>query len=100
MPVIAIPTTAGTGSELSKAAIITDEINKKKEGVRGTALYPRVAIVDSIFTESVPLHVTMETGFDVFAHGIESYVSLAGSPYTRMQSEYAIQIAGKYDYGN
>lgn len=96
LPVIAIPTTAGTGSELSKAAIITDEINKKKEGVRGTALYPRVAIVDSIFTESVPLHVTMETGFDVFAHGIESYVSLAGSPYTRMQSEYAIQIAGKY----
>ena len=95
LPIIAIPTTAGTGSELSKAAIITDEVNKKKKGIRGTALYPQIAIVDSMFTESMPLHVTMETGFDVFAHGIESYLSLAGSPYTRMQSEYAIQTVGR-----
>lgn len=96
LPIIAIPTTAGTGSELSKAAIITDEVNKKKKGIRGTALYPQIAIVDSVFTESMPFHVTMETGFDVFAHGIESYLSLAGSPYTRMQSEYAIQTVGQY----
>lgn len=96
LPIIAIPTTAGTGSELSKAAIITDEVNKIKKGIRGIALYPQIAIVDSVFTESMPLSVTMETGFDVFAHGIESYLSLAGSPYTRMQSEYAIQVVGQY----
>ena len=52
--------------------------------------------MDSVFTDSIPLRVTMETGFDVFAHGMESYLSLAGSPYTRMQSEYGIQIVGKY----
>lgn len=96
LPIIAIPTTAGTGSELSKAAIITDEEKKKKKGIRGGVLYPRIAVVDSVFTESMPLGVTMETGFDVFAHGMESYLSLAGSPYTRMQSEYAIQIVGQY----
>ena len=96
LPVIAIPTTAGTGSELSKAAIITDEQTRKKGGIRGTALYPKAAIVDSLFTDSVPFRVTMETGFDVFAHGMESYLSLAGSPYTRMQSECGIQIVGKY----
>lgn len=96
LPVIAIPTTAGTGSELSKAAIITDEQARKKGGIRGMALYPMVAIVDSAFTDSMPFRVTMETGFDVFAHGIESYLSLAGSPYTRMQSEYGIRIVGKY----
>lgn len=96
LPVIAIPTTAGTGSELSKAAIITDEETRKKGGIRGAALYPKAAIVDSAFTDTIPLGATMETGFDVFAHAMESYVSLAGSPYTRMQSEYGIQIVGKY----
>ena len=96
LPVIAIPTTAGTGSELSKAAIITDEVNKIKNGIRGKALYPVLAVVDSLFTESVPLKVTMETGFDVLAHAAESYISKTASPYTKMQSETAVQIVGKY----
>lgn len=96
LPVIAIPTTAGTGSELSKAAIITDEIQRIKNGIRGEALFPAAAIVDSFFTESVPLQVTMETGFDVVAHAVESYISRAASPYTRMQSEAAVRIVGKY----
>lgn len=95
LPIIAMPTTAGTGSELSKAAILTDEAQMVKNGIRGDALYPVVAIVDSRFTESVPMRVTMETGFDVVAHAIESYVSKASSPYTRMQSETAIRIAGQ-----
>lgn len=94
--VIAIPTTAGTGSELSRAAILTDEMQKKKGGIRGRALYPDVAVVDSVFTESVPFQITMETGFDVLAHAMESYISRAASPYTRMLSEYAIGIVGTY----
>ena len=96
LPVIAIPTTAGTGSELSKAAILTDEVRKVKTGIRGNALYPLTAIVDSCFTETVPFRITMETGFDVLAHAAESYISRAASPYTRVQSETAIQIAGQY----
>lgn len=96
LPVIAIPTTAGTGSELSKAAIITDEVKKIKTGIRGKALYPLAAIVDSCFTESVPFQTTMETGFDVLAHAVESYISKAASPYTTMQSETAIRIVGEY----
>lgn len=95
LPVIAIPTTAGTGSELSKAAILTDEIKKIKAGIRGRYLFPRAAIVDSIFTESMPFHITMETGFDVIAHAMESYISKAASQYTQMQSEYALKIAGR-----
>lgn len=96
LPILAIPTTSGTGSELSKAAIITDDEKKVKGGIRGTALYPRLAIVDSQLTETVPFKITMETGFDVLAHAIESYISKAATPYTEMQSEYAIQIVGKY----
>lgn len=96
LPVIAIPTTAGTGSELSKAAIITDEEQGKKGGIRGTALYPSAAIVDSVFTETIPFRVTMETGFDVLAHAIETYISKAATPFTEMLSEQAIKIVGEY----
>lgn len=96
LPILAMPTTAGTGSELSKAAIVTDMTGKVKKGIRGAALYPRAAIVDSVFTESIPLTTTMETGFDVLAHAVESYLSRASSPYTRMQSETAIRIVGQY----
>lgn len=95
LPIIAIPTTAGTGSELSRASIITDSEKKVKRGIRGDALYPKAAIVDSIFTESVPFDITMQTGFDVLAHAMESYVSKASSPYTQMQSEYAIKLVGE-----
>lgn len=95
IPVIAVPTTAGTGSELSRAAILTDSVQKRKGGIRGDALYPRAAVVDSIFTESIPFDITMQTGFDVLAHAMESYVSKAASPYTRMQSEYAVRTVGE-----
>lgn len=95
LPIIAIPTTAGTGSELSKAAILTDEQNKRKRGIRGSALYPKVAIVDAVFTETVPYTITMETGFDVLAHGMETYISRAATPFTKMQSEYAIRLTGQ-----
>lgn len=94
LPVIAIPTTAGTGSELSKAAIVSDNRQHVKGGIRGRNLYPKLAIVDSIFTETVPFKVTMETGFDVLAHAMESYVSRAASSYTRMLSEQAVRIVG------
>ena len=95
LPVVAIPTTAGTGSELSKAAILSDYERCKKGGVRGKNLYPKLAIVDSVFTETVPLHITMETGFDVLAHAIESYVSKVASPFTKILSEQVISTAGK-----
>lgn len=95
LPIIAIPTTAGTGSELSKAAIITDEEECIKSGIRGESLFPVLAIVDSKFTESVPYNITMETGFDVLAHAMESYVSKAATPFTRGLSEQAIRIVGK-----
>lgn len=95
LSLVAIPTTAGTGSELSKAAILTDDDKKIKSGIRGKALYPTVAIVDSVFTETVPANITMETGFDVLAHAIESYLSKAASPYTRMLSEHAVEIVGE-----
>lgn len=94
LPIVAIPTTAGTGSELSKAAIVSDNAKHVKGGIRGRNLYPTLAIVDSLYTETVPFQVTMETGFDVLAHAMESYVSKVSSPYTKMLSEQSVRIVG------
>lgn len=95
LPIIAIPTTAGTGSELSKGAIITDEKNQIKKGIRSEYLYPKYAIVDSTLTYSVPFSITMETGFDVLAHAIESYISRKAFMFSAMLSEEVIKDVSK-----
>lgn len=96
LPIIAIPTTAGTGSELSKGAIITSTERKVKAGIRGANILPSIAIVDSSYTVTVPEKISMETGFDVMAHAIESYVSTKANAFSEMLSEKAIQIVAKY----
>lgn len=90
---IAIPTTAGTGSEVSKGAIVTDVENTWKGGVRGDNVFPRVAILDPLLTSSMPKSITLETGFDVVTHAFESLISKAATPITRMYSKQAIQLA-------
>lgn len=92
--IIAMPTTAGTGSELSKGAILSSPEHHIKTGIRGEHIYPAVAIVDSTFTWQVPRRVTVETGFDVLAHAIESYVSRKATDFSRLLSERAIRIVG------
>lgn len=95
LPIIAIPTTSGTGAELSRGAIISSREKKVKSGIRGEKVAPAVAIVDPTYTFSLPLDVTMEAGFDVFAHGAESYCSVNANPFSDMLSEKAIRIVGE-----
>ena len=94
LPIIAIPTTSGTGAELTKGAIISSRAKNIKTGIRGERITPSVAVIDPTYTYSIPLNVTMETGFDVFAHAAESYCSLKANPYSEMISEKAISIVG------
>ncbi|WP_182869287.1 iron-containing alcohol dehydrogenase [Rhodopirellula sp. JC639] len=75
LPSVCIPTTAGTGSELNRSAIIRDPEKSLKDGIRSDYLFPRVALVDPELTWTVPKLVTAQTGFDILAHAIESYVS-------------------------
>ncbi len=91
----AIPTTAGTGSELSKAAIVSSRKDKTKSGIRGLGLIPNVAIVDPSYTYTVPKRITAETGFDVLAHAIESYISVKSNINSEMLSETAIRKVGE-----
>ncbi len=97
IPLIAIPTTAGTGSETNWAAILTDEACGIKTSFRHEGLFPRIAIVDPQLTVSLTPEVTLETGFDVFAHAVETYISKSGlSPQIEMNSLAAIQLVGQY----
>lgn len=95
LPIIAMPTTAGTGSELSKGAILSDKNLAIKSGIRGKSLAPKVAIVDAAFTWSMPKKLTMETGFDALAHAIESYISLKANWHSENLSLQAIKIIGE-----
>lgn len=96
LPIIAIPTTAGSGSELSRASILSSSDHHVKAGIRGKSLLPKVAIVDARYTWTVPVKITAETGFDVFAHGAESYLAAKATSFSEMLSEKAIRIVGEY----
>lgn len=95
LPIVAIPTTAGTGSELSKGAIISSLVHQMKGGIRGNAILPKAAIVNPEYTWTVPVGITMETGFDALAHAIESYVSVKANGWSDMISEKTIKMVGE-----
>ncbi len=82
VPHIAIPTTAGTGSEATDATIITNTTNDVKMMIKQPAFMPAVAIVDPLLTISSPPHVTAATGVDALSHAIEAYLSRLSHPMT------------------
>ncbi|MCG1183774.1 bifunctional acetaldehyde-CoA/alcohol dehydrogenase [Staphylococcus epidermidis] len=93
---ICIPTTSGTGSEVTPFAVITDSETHVKYPLADYALTPDIAIVDPQFVLSVPKDVVADTGMDVLTHAIESYVSVMASDYTRGLSLQAIKLT--FDY--
>lgn len=82
LPVIAIPTTGGTGSEATRMTIVTDEATQEKMLCVGLAYLPRIAIVDFELTLSKPWRLTADTGLDALTHAIEAYVSRQANPFT------------------
>lgn len=93
---ICIPTTSGTGSEVTPFAVITDSETHVKYPLADYALTSDIAIVDPQFVLSVPKDVAADTGMDVLTHAIESYVSVMASDYTRGLSLQAIKLT--FDY--
>lgn len=92
---VAIPTTAGTGAEISKGAIITWKEKQLKVGVRGAAVMPDLAIVDPELTLSVPMDQIKITGFDIFTHAVETYISKKCNPLVENYSLMAIRAVAK-----
>ncbi|MDE5867697.1 MAG: bifunctional acetaldehyde-CoA/alcohol dehydrogenase [Anaeroplasmataceae bacterium] len=93
---VCIPTTSGTGSEVTPFAVITDKIEHKKYPLTDYSLTPTVAIIDPALTMSLPRSVTADTGMDVLTHATEAFVSTLASDYTDGLAIQAIKMVFKY----
>jgi alcohol dehydrogenase len=97
LPLLAIPTTAGTGSEVSGSCVITDTEKNLKMSIRHAALNPaKVAILDPMALKTLPATVAAHSGMDAFVHALESYLSLNASPMTDAINLYAIELISQH----
>ena len=96
LPVIAIPTTAGTGSEATRFTVITDAERDEKMLIAGLGALPLAAIVDYELTFSVPPRTTADTGIDALSHALEAFVSRRANPYSDAQALQAMQLIGPH----
>jgi alcohol dehydrogenase class IV len=94
MPVVAIPTTAGTGSEVTRAAVITDTVAQEKMLILGTAALPAVAIADYELTMTCPYRVTVDTGIDALTHALEALINRNGNPHSEALALSALKLIG------
>ena len=92
LPIIAIPTTAGTGSEATRVTIITDETSDEKMLCVGIGFMPTAALVDYELTLSLPSRTTADTGIDALTHAMEAYVSKKASLYSDTQAIAAMKL--------
>lgn len=94
LPCIAVPTTAGTSSEISSTAVIKDKQRKVKMGITHRFLYPTMALYDPELTLSLPAAITAATGMDALTHAIESYTNTVVSPLAADMALRAIELIG------
>jgi len=95
LPIIAVPTTAGTGTEMSSAAVTTDRATGRKLGYTTESFFPRLAIIDPENHVSMPQRVTAATGMDALTHAVESYLSLAANPLSDAINLRIVELIGK-----
>lgn len=96
VPMVAIPTTAGTGSETTQFTIITDTVNSVKMLLKGPSLIPAIAIIDPSFTMTAPKSVTAATGVDALCHAVEAYTSRKAQTLSNTFALSAIEKIFKY----
>jgi alcohol dehydrogenase class IV len=91
-PLFAVPTTAGTGSETTVAAVVTDPSTHEKYAITDLKLTPQVAVLDPELTVGLPPHITSTTGMDALTHAVEAYVGQSGTKFTDENAEKAVKI--------
>ncbi len=94
LPIVAIPTTAGTGSEVTRFTVITDTERDEKMLIAGLGALPLAALVDFELTYTVPARTTADTGVDSLTHALEAYVSRHANPYSDAQALAAMRLIG------
>ncbi|MGC9106999.1 MAG: iron-containing alcohol dehydrogenase [Infirmifilum sp.] len=95
-PLIAIPTTHGTGSEVTKYSVLVDETNKMKIAVSGDGIYPDYAVLDPLVLNYLPRDQSASTGLDALSHAIEAYFSRRSNPYSDLLALEAAGIIFRY----
>jgi alcohol dehydrogenase class IV len=96
LPMIAIPTTSGTGSETTAYSVLNNSRIKEKSTIVSDKIFPSVSVVDPELTLSMPRRLTAATGFDAFAHALESYMSLKASPFSKLVALEAMKIIHRF----
>ncbi|MFI9626404.1 iron-containing alcohol dehydrogenase [Streptomyces sp. NPDC052042] len=96
LPLLAVPTTAGSGSEVTKGAIVTDTKRCFRAGIRGDALFPRIAIVDPDLIASLPRPLLAESAFDAFAHAVEGCVAARADAASKARAHRAIALIAEH----
>lgn len=95
LPVIAIPTTSGTGSEVTSVAVVSNEAENYKSIIVSTHILCKVAIIDSQVTITMPRKLTAETGFDAFAHCFEAYINKYATPIASIYALEGMRLVAK-----
>jgi alcohol dehydrogenase class IV len=96
LPKILVPTTAGTGSEVTRVFVLTDKRDNMKKVVFSNYALPELALVDPMLTISMPSKVTADSGMDALVHAIETYVSMNATPFSDLLASKAIELIAKY----
>jgi len=96
LPKILVPTTAGTGSEVTRVFVVTDKKDNMKKVVYSNYAISDLALVDPMLTLSMPSKVTADTGMDALVHAIETYVSMNATPFSDLLASKAIELIAKY----
>ena len=91
-PLITIPTTSGTGSELTFSSVITDSASHRKMTIKSPYTAARLTICDPVLTLSVPAHITASTGMDALTHAIEAYTATCAEPISDAMALYAVEL--------
>lgn len=91
-PFIAIPTTCGTGSEVTWVSVVTDAVNRRKLSIKGEAMFPTAALVDPDVLTTLPAHLVAYTGMDALTHAIEAYTCNCSNPVSDAMAEKAIAL--------
>ncbi|MEM4188852.1 MAG: iron-containing alcohol dehydrogenase [Candidatus Hadarchaeum sp.] len=95
IPVVAIPTTAGTGSEVTSISVLVDPRDQLKKGVVSPHLFARLSVLDPVLTLELPPRLTALTGLDALVHAVESFTGIHASPFTDAMNGKAIELIGK-----
>lgn len=94
LPLVAVATTAGTGSEITPYSILTFPAQQTKKSIASPKIIPRLAILDPAYTSQLPYQITVDTAVDAYSHALESYLSVNATPLSELHAREALGILG------